>query len=109
MLRNRVGISPDGAMLAAAGAICLATLAALILGSAGLTIVAAGTALVSALISPPVGLLVLTFLGPLKPLNVVPAPGFDLFLVVGILLGCVYRLPIDRPRIAIPGSLLIII
>lgn len=105
----RAGLRPDQAMLGIAALICLSMLAGLMLGFTGLTLVASGTALVAAVVSPPVGLLVLAFLGPLKPPDVIPSPGFDLVLVGAILLGCVYRLPIDRPRFAPPAALLILL
>jgi O-antigen ligase len=105
----RAGLHVDQAALAVAIAICVATLVGMALGFNGLTLVAAGSALVAAVIAPPVGLLILAFLGPLKPPDVIPSPGFDLFLVGAILLGCVYRLPIDRPRIALPAPLLVLL
>jgi O-antigen ligase len=96
-------------MLLVAGVLCLATLTGMAAGFQGLTLVASLTALVTSIVSPPVGLLILAFLGPLNPPGMFPAPGFDLFLVVSILLGCVYRLPIDRPRLAVPASLLVLL
>jgi O-antigen ligase len=102
-------LRPDQAMLAVAVAICLATLAGMMLGFTGLTLVAAGAALVAAVVAPPVGLLILAFLGPLKPPDAIPSPGFDIILVGAILLGCVYRLPIDRPRFAPPAALLVLL
>ena len=96
-------------MLAVAVAICLATLAAMMLGFAGLTLAAVAVALFAAVASPPIGLLVLAFLGPLKPPDAIPPPGFDVVLVGAILVGCVYRLPIDRPRFAPPAALLVLL
>jgi O-antigen ligase len=58
----------------------------------------AATVLVS-IVAPAVGLAVLAFVAPLGPAKAIPAPGSDVLLVGGILLGCIYRLPIDRPRV----------
>lgn len=55
------------------------------------------TILVSVL-SPAVGLAVLAFVAPLGPTKAIPAPGSEVLLVGAILLGCIYRLPVDRPR-----------
>jgi O-antigen ligase len=55
------------------------------------------TVLVS-LLSPATGLATLAFVAPLGPARGIPAPGSDILLVAAILFGCLYRLPIDRPR-----------
>jgi O-antigen ligase len=62
-----------------------------------LTLVAAGLAIVTALARPDLGLMNLVLLTPLMATDVLPAPGFDFFLVGAIVLGSVYRLPLDRP------------
>jgi hypothetical protein len=64
-----------------------------------LTTAAAGTAILVAVASPVTGLLTIAFMAPLYQPLVLPAPGFDTILLVAILLGCIYRLPIDRPRL----------
>ena len=56
-------------------------------------------AFAGALASPVTGLAVLAFMTPLKSPPAVPAPGFNTLLVATILLGYIYRLPIDRPRL----------
>jgi hypothetical protein len=56
-------------------------------------------ALVGALLSPVMGLAVLAFMTPLKSPHAIPAPGLNTLLVMAIVLGSVYRLPIDRPRL----------
>jgi len=74
-----------------------------------LVTLAAFAAIAASLVSPGVGLAVLAFMAPLKPPASVPAPGFDAAMVGGILLGCIYRLPIDRPRlrVSLPAILLV--
>ena len=79
-------------------------LAGMALGSGPLTAAGAVAAFAAAIAAPPVGLAVLAMLAPLKSPASVPAPGFNTILVVALLLGCVYRLPIDRPtfRLSLP-------
>lgn len=111
--------SPDwtlrhiGAMGAEDGALLIAgpISAGIVLGmAAGITpVVALATlgALATALVAPYAGLAILVFMGPLVPPSLIPAPGFAAALVGAILLGCVYRLPIDRPRLHIGTAVLL--
>ena len=69
------------------------------LGSGPLAAGGAIVAFIAAIISPPVGLAVFALMASLKSPAAIPAPGFNTFLVAAVLLGCMYRLPIDRPRI----------
>ncbi len=92
-------------MLLAAGSICGAILVGMVTGFQALMFAAAGAAMLAAVISPSVGLLIIAFMAPLKPPDVVPSPGFGILLVVAILLGCIYRLPIDRPTIRFSAPL----
>lgn len=66
-------------------------------------------ALLVAIVAPYAGLAILAFMAPLVPPPTIPAPGFDSILVGTILLGCVYRLPIDRPHLRIRPPLLLLI
>ena len=66
-------------------------------------------AIAMAVISPQVGLAILAFMAPLKPPAVIPAPGFDTVLVGAIILGCIYRFPIDRPRWRVTAPLLLLL
>ena len=75
---------------------------------APLTLAGALAAIIAGLVAPPVGLAVIAFMGPLQPPLVVPSPGFDAILVGAVALGCVYRLPLDRPRIRITAPLLLL-
>jgi len=76
---------------------------------APLTTIAALAAIAVALVSPAVGLALIAFMGPLQPPLVIPAPGFNALLVGAAVLGCVYRLPIDRPRIRLTAPILLLI
>lgn len=71
------------------------------------TAIGALAGIVAALVAPPVGLGVLVFMGALQPPLVIPAPGFNAILVAALLLGCLYRLPIDRPRIRLTAPILL--
>lgn len=73
-----------------------------------LTTGGAVAAFVAAIVSPPVGLAVLAIMAPLKSPLVIPAPGFNSLLVGAILLGCVYRLPVDRPALRPSAPLLLL-
>ena len=79
------------------------------LGNGPLTASGRGAAFAAAIAAPPVGLAVLAMLAPLKSPALVPAPGFNTILVVALLLGCVYRLPIDRPRFRLSLPLLLML
>jgi hypothetical protein len=83
-------------VLAAAGIAGLVVLG-MSLGVPSLTILGVLAACLAAVITPAVGLAVLAFTCTLQPPDGVPAPGFVTLLVGATLLGCVYRLPIDRP------------
>lgn len=78
------------------------------IGSGTLIMVAGVAAFAAALFYPAVGLLVLCFVGPLKPPPVIPAPGFNMILVGLILLGCVYQLPTNRTRLFVSRPLLLL-
>ena len=83
--------------------------AGMALNFAPLAAVGALAAFVAGLISPAVGLATIAFMAPLQPPLVIPAPGFNAILVGAVVLGCVYRLPIDRPRIIPTASILLLI
>jgi len=73
-----------------------------------LTIGGALAAIVVGLIAPEIGLAIVAFMGPLQPPLVIPAPGFNAILVGAVVLGCVYRLPIDRPQIHLTAPILLL-
>jgi O-antigen ligase len=103
---NRLGA--DSRIVGPALVIGGAILAGMALESTPLTTVAALAAIFVALISPVVGLALIAFMGPLQPPLVIPAPGFNALLVAAAVLGCVYRLPIDRPRIRFNAPMLLL-
>ena len=78
-------------------------------GITSITALATVAALATALVAPYAGLAILAFMGPLIPPALIPAPGFAIALVGSILLGCIYRLPIDRPRLRVGIPLLLMI
>ena len=78
-------------------------------GLGPLTTVSAIGALLLAVVSPYAGLAILAFMAPLVPPPVIPAPGFASLLIGTILLGCIYRLPIDRPHLRASPTLLLLI
>ncbi len=63
-------------------------------------------AFAAAVASPPVGVIVFALMAPLKSPLVIPAPGFNAVLAGAILIGCVYRLPIERPVLRAGAPLL---
>ena len=57
--------------------------------------------LLTAVVAPYTGLLIAALTATLRPPDGVPTPGLPILLAGAILLGWVYRLPIDRPRLRI--------
>ena len=88
--------------------ICALILLGMTLGSGPLTLGGALIALATPFVSPPAGLAILAFMTPLKSPPGIPAPGFNTLMVGAILLGTVYRLPIDRPTLR-PGLPLLLL
>lgn len=72
------------------------TIGGMLAGSSLMTTAAAGAALLAAVVSPPIGLVALSFLGPLRMPLVIPPPGLYTILVAAIILGAVMRLPRER-------------
>jgi O-antigen ligase len=95
---NETRSSVDRGLLLAL-AIGAAIVAGIAVRSAPLEIAASVVAFLAGIASPPVGLAVLAFMTPLKSPFAIPAPGFNTILVIAILLGSIYRLPIDRPSL----------
>ena len=89
-------------------AISSGIVAGMFLESTTLMVLAAFAALLMGVLYPPLGLIVLALMGPLRPPLAVPAPGFNLLLVAAILMGCVYRLPISRTRLRASPPLLLL-
>jgi hypothetical protein len=91
-------------VIAPAAAITALVVAGMSLGSGPLTLVGAGLALAAAVVAPEIGLAVLVALAPQLPPPGIPTPGLNLLLVGALLMGCIYRLPLDRPRLRLSGS-----
>ena len=99
----------NGRLLLAAAPIAGAIVLGMLWDIQSLTAIAAIAALLSAVVSPPVGLILLAFMGPLKSPDVIPPPGFNFALLGAILMGCIYRLPIDRPRVRLTAPALLLL
>ena len=79
------------------------------LGIVPLTAFATLAALVTALVAPYIGLAIVAFMATLLSPSLVPAPGFAAAMVAAVLLGCVYRLPIERPRLRLSAPIVVIL
>ncbi len=62
-------------------------------------------ALAGGVVYPPLAMIVLATMGPLRMPLVLPAPGFNVALAGAALVGCLYRLPVDRTRIRVSPAL----
>ena len=92
----------DGRATAAGLAVAAPLVLALLVRSSALFIGALGLVLVTAVLSPLIGMIALAFVGPFPRPLVVPTAGLYLSVVGAILLGIVLRLPIERPRLRWP-------
>lgn len=90
-------VDTDRVVLPAAAGVTGVIVLGMALGMPPITLLGVLGACIAAVIAPAVGLAVLAFTSILQPPAGVPAPGFVTLLVGATLLGCVYRLPIDRP------------
>jgi len=106
---QRVTPVSHGRILLAAIPIAAVIILGMALGLRPLTAAGVGAAIVAAIVSPPLGLLLLAFMGSLKQPDVLPVPGFNFVLMGAVLLGCIYRLPIDRPRVRLTAPLLLLL
>lgn len=99
-----------GLRLLLASLIVAATLTlGLYLDSGILTLLGAGLVILFGLVRPEIGLMSLLLVAPLLTRPVLPAPGFQFFAVGAIVLGSVYRLPLERPRLTIPPLFLLLV
>jgi O-antigen ligase len=110
---NAVGTSfgvltSDAAVIVPATLIVGGIVIGMALGLGPITMAATVASLLTALVAPTVGVAILAFMATLigPPL---PAPGYHLALVVAILLGCIYRLPLDRPQIRFTPPILLML
>jgi O-antigen ligase len=70
-------------------------------GVTPIALLGVGIGLVASLFSPATGLVVLAIVGPLKPPLIIPPPGLPPTLVAAILIGCLGRIAIERPRLSV--------
>jgi O-antigen ligase len=107
-LRAGVRDSPqEFAALVPAGVLVTALVAGIGFQIGPLATAATFGALVTAVAFPYAGLIVAAFTASMVP-PAFPAPGFQIALVAALLLGCLYRLPIDRPRLS-PNPVVVIL
>jgi hypothetical protein len=104
----RFAANQDLRLLVAGFALWVGILTGMFLESS-LMVAVAAAAFGAAVLYPPLGLVVLAFMGPLRQPQEIPAPGFSMILVGAILLGCVYRLPQIRGRFRARAPLLFLI
>lgn len=85
----------------AAAALAGLLVASMALHVQALVLASSAAILLTAVVAPYVGLLIAALTATLRPPDGVPTPGLPILLAGAILLGWVYRLPIDRPRLRI--------
>jgi O-antigen ligase len=98
-----VGDSPlhDLRLVLAALPLCALLLVGLVTGSTPITMAGVAVSILVALAAPSVGLMVLLFITPFLSRPVLPAPGYPVVLAAVVVLGSIYRLPVERPRLRI--------
>ena len=99
----------DGLVLVLGLLIGAGLLVGMAFGVGAITLTAFAVAVVAAIVNPAVGLVTLAFMAPLKSPLGLPQPGLDALLVVAILAGCLYRLPIERPKLSLGAPLLFLL
>jgi O-antigen ligase len=105
----RAAAIEDAPLLVAGLGIASGIVAGMFLESGILVQVSTMASFVAGILFPPLGLVVLAFMGPLRSPLAIPAPGFNLILVVAILIGCIYRLPLQRTRLRASSALLMLL
>lgn len=96
------------AELIVAGVVSLMIIGAVATGSSTLALAGAALGLAAAVVSPLVGLMILALTVPLLARPIMPSPGFPFLLAAATLMGYVFRLPIERPRLLIGAPLLML-
>jgi hypothetical protein len=80
----------------------------LALDNSSVALMASLLAIATAVVVPVMGLVMVAFLAPLVGVPVLPYPGLIAVLVGAVLLGSIFRLPIDRPRIIVTPLALVV-
>ena len=83
--------------------LALAIAVGMALNASLLALAASLGALAISLVSPLVGVVVVTFTAPFPRPVVLPTPGLQVALLGAIMLGLVLRLPLDRPKLTMPA------
>lgn len=100
----------DGVAVFATGAALTTLLIVAMAMGSGQLILLAGLAIVGvSVLSPSTGLVALAMVASLKAPVDIPAPGLNSLLVGGILVGSLFRLPLERPRVKMSVSLFLLI
>jgi O-antigen ligase len=99
----------DAFVLPAGLALGAAIVFGMLLHQDQVTRAASVAAIAIAVLNPAVGLVTFAFMAPLKTPLVIPTPGFNALLVLGILAGCIYRLPFERPRLSVGTPLMLLL
>ncbi len=87
-------------------AIVVVILGGMAIGSGLVTMGGVAAAFAVSVVFPQVGLIVLAGIGTLKPPGVIPAPGFEVALVAVSIVGCLFRLPVNRRPLTVSAPLL---
>ena len=88
-------------MLAVAGIIAGALMVGLLNDNPTVIMAAAAGSVLTAIVSPAVGLTIFAMVAPMIGRPVFPAPGYPVIMAGAIVLGCIYRLPIERRQIRV--------
>ncbi|MFN8619367.1 MAG: O-antigen ligase family protein [Chloroflexota bacterium] len=80
----------------------------IVVGSPTLSAGGAILAIAASLMAPMVGLMVLAFVAPLLWAPVLPTPGLTMMLAGATLLGAIFRLPLERPRLTVHPLLVVV-
>lgn len=97
----------DLRLVLAALPLCAVLLVGLVTGSTPLTMAGVAASILVGLAWPTVGLMVLLFITPFLSRPVLPAPGYPIVLAAAVVLGSIYRLPIERPRLRIGAPMVL--
>jgi len=84
-------------------------LAGIALGNGSLMLGGAALALIAAVVSPAVGLMLLALTTPHLAVPVLPAPGFPFVLSAATVAGCIFRLPIDRRPVTVTPTIVLLV
>lgn len=108
-MRQDIGGRDDLWQLLPGLAVAAMVVGALSTGNSTVTLGAAAVSLLVAVASPMTGLVAIAAAAALIGKPVLPAPGYPVMMVMALILGTIYRLPIERPTLRIGAPLLFLI